>query len=483
MTIVIEVHNGYSQIIGQLTKPCIDQLRFATSYAVPGSFFSKAYQNGYWDGRRHLFNIKGQTFPTGLLSYVKEILQQNQFLYSIKDCRKKPTPSLSLQFHNTTLRPYQEDTVKQSMYKQRGIIRIATAGGKTVTAAKLIADLSVPTLILIHKRDIFWQIIETLERTLQVPIGRIGIGEVKIEPITVAMIQTVARVFDKDTEDDEEDIPELDDPSMVTDFVSKVQCVIVDEGHHISQGQYEAVLKHCPEAFYRYALSATPFRSDKADLVIEAHTAKKIVDISASHLIELGYLAKPDFYMCQFKHSKQPTSLSYAQLYTQEIVTNTARNDLIIELAKKFLKARKTILIAVTRIEHGEILEALLKAIEPTTVFAHGEVNSEERRQILKELDARTRQIVIATTVFGEGVDVPNLDVLINAKAAESAVDALQLAGRALRITPTKKTATIVDIMDTGCRFFEKHAKSRHVTYKTERLYHTKEIVSANDIP
>lgn len=369
------------------------------------------------------------------------------------------------------LRPYQLDTVTQAYQRQRGVIRIGTGGGKSWVAASITHKLQVPTLILIHKRDIFWQLIDTFETGLGVSIGRIGDGVVDIQPVTVGMIQTISRLFDPKSKKDKEEWTDVDDPASVVQYVKSVRCVIVDEGHHVSQGQYETVLSHCDNSYYRFALSATPFRSDQADIVLEAYTAKKFVDISASFLITQGYLAAPTIYMCEFHHKRQPTDIKYPQLYKQEIVTNSSRNQYIVDLAKKALGNNKTVLIAVTHIEHGELLEALCKSIEKTSIFVQGETDSKSRQKVLADLNERKVKLVISTSVFGEGIDVPNLDVLINAKAAESAVDSLQLAGRALRITPQKTKATIIDILDVGCRYFEKHAKSRIETYQIEPLY------------
>lgn len=481
--LVIEVQNSHSKIVGALSKICIDQIKFATSYAIPGAHFSKAFQRGFWNGRRDLFETKNQTFPTGLLSKVRALLVQNGLPHSIKDLRVRPKPTLAVELSpSVQLRPYQVEAVASCPKKQRGVIKIATGGGKSLVASGIIANLKVPTVILVHKRDLLWQLVETLESTLGVPIGKIGAGKVEIHPISVCMIQTAARLFDPKVKVDKEELEELDDPEEVQDYLKQVSCVIADEAHHLASVQYETVLSNCPSAFYRFGLSATPFRADQADLLIESHTAPKFVDISASYLIENGYLAQPTIYMYQFKHKRQPTDLSYAELYTSEVVNNTGRNTLIVELAQAAVNQGKTALVSITRVEHGHILEGLLKQTEPSTIFAHGQMDSLDRKEILKELNLGKRKIVISTTVFGEGVDVPNLAVLINAKAAESSVDSLQLAGRVLRITPTKNTATIIDIADAGCRFLEKHATSRSVTYKLEPKYNVKEVKLLSEV-
>ena len=89
---------------------------------------------------------------------------------------------------------------------------------------------------------------------------------------------------------------------------------------------------------------------------------------------------------------------------------------------------------------------------------------------------------MIATTVFGEGIDCPSLDVLVNAKANQSSIDSLQLVGRALRKTPTKDKVTVIDIYDDHCKYLGKHAKSRLKIYKSEPEFVIKKIKTPGDI-
>lgn len=482
--IEVEVHNTYSFIQGTLSKLCLDQLRFVTSYSVPGNYFSRAYKSGHWDGRRHMFNLRDQSFPTGLLHKVRSILIQNNLQFKVIDCRVKPPVALSFLWDSDIkLRDYQSQAIELAPKKQRGIVRIATGGGKSYVAAGIINEIKVPTLILIHKRDIFWQLIESLEKSLGVPIGKIGAGYVEPRSLTVGMIQTVARAFDPKIKVDKEDRDtKVLNPELLRKAIQSFQCIITDETHHLASDQYELVLSKCDQAFYRFGLTATDFRTDNADILIEAFTAPKFVDISASSLIGQGCLAAPTIYMYKFSQDKQPSGSTYHDVYSACIEQNCRRNDVVVEICKKALKANKTILVAINRVEHGKILENLLKVVEKSTFFAHGSVDSKVRKQVLEDLNEGKRKIVISTTCFGEGVNVPNLSVLVNAKAADSAVDAMQLAGRCLRVTDTKKTATIIDLADYGCKYLTSHTKNRIEIYKTEPKFKVVDVDSINEI-
>ena len=228
--------------------------------------------------------------------------------------------------------------------------------------------------------------------------------------------------------------------------------------------------------------SASPWREDLADLVLDAYAGPKCVDISASELILRGYLAKPTIYLYKFDHGR-PDVRGYSTVYDRQVVKNIFRNKLIVQLALKAVSNDKTCLVAITRIEHGQILELMLKELLGDKVkFTHGAIDSLERKQIMKDLNDRKLQVVIATTVMGEGVNLPELQVLINCKAADSSVDSFHLVGRVLRRTPTKSTATIIDIYDDHCKYLGGHSKSRLKIYKTELEYTIKEVKSIDQV-
>ena len=116
---------------------------------VDGYQFSPAYKSGYWDGIIDFYNKDNDTFPTGLVPKVEEILGRLQtamgsrgymFQFEIIDDRpdkfmevEEMDSEIKLNGDNgeiITLRDYQYDSVKSIIEKQTGIINVATNGGK-----------------------------------------------------------------------------------------------------------------------------------------------------------------------------------------------------------------------------------------------------------------------------------------------------------------------------------------------------------------
>ena len=455
------------------------------SYEVPGALFSEQFQNKHWDGRKKLFNKRSLSFPTGLFSMFREACAYHNISYTVDDMRTVPVLGDKISIKGITLRDYQLEAADVAIKRQRGMIRAATGSGKTEIIAELIGRTNLPTLVLIHKQDIFHQLVERLEKRLGVTIGRMGCGVIAPEKITVGMIQTVHRAFGGDLrgyKDIEPDKTVITKPEQVQQVVSNAECVIIDECHHLGANIFGKVLPYCEKAYYRWGFSASPFREDNADLLLDAHTGAKCVDISASELIRRGYLSKPQIYLYTFDHGR-PNAFGYPHMYEQQVVKNTFRNKVVVQSVLKAAAAHKSCLIAVTRIDHGKMLEAMLKHCVPGKIkFASGQIDSDERKQILKDLNNKKLTAVIATTVFGEGIDCPTLDVLINAKANKSAIDSLQLVGRCLRKTDTKSRVTVIDIYDDHCKYLGKHSKDRLNIYRTEPEFAIRKISKPDEI-
>jgi superfamily II DNA or RNA helicase len=481
--IQIEINNVRSKLIGELDSKIISSLYNKLSAEVVGSYYAQQ-RTPYWDGKKHFFAKASRSFSTGLLNYVREVLDKNHIEYEYNDLRIQPQLGSELPLHDIVLRDYQLDAVKKAIPRQRGIIKSATGSGKSAVAVALIGKLNIKTLLLIHKKEVFYQLIETLERLLQIPVGKIGDGLCEIQSISVGMIQTIARAFDPKVKVEKEDEKVVSEHGQqIIEFVKEVECLIADECQHLAADTFKVVFDSAEKAFYRYGFSASPWRTDNMDMLIEAGTASKIVDLSASKLIDQGYLVPPKVYLFDFKHQRKTRKGEpYSVIYQEEVDENADRNHLICNLALKAVQQDKSVLIAVTHIEHGEILEKMLQRVYPDAIFIHGSMNTKIRRQVLDDLRAKKRKLVIASTVFGEGLDVISLDCLINAKAAASSVDAFQLLGRVLRLAPNKSQAYVIDIFDNGCKHLGAHAQERLRIYSTEARYKLIPVKSIEEV-
>jgi hypothetical protein len=75
------------------------------------------------------------------------------------------------------------------------------------------------------------------------------------------------------------------------------------------------------------------------------------VMVTASDLIKLGYLVKPDIYFVPIKQVYQ--GKNYNTIYNQAIVENENRNKIVYKITQQMYKRNKHILILFKTIKHG----------------------------------------------------------------------------------------------------------------------------------
>ena len=157
---------------------------------------------------------------------------------------------------NGSLREEQILAAEELLKHDTGVLSATTAFGKTVIAAKLIAERKTSTLILTHRRQLlsqwtvklteFLEIDETLptlekkkgRKKKQSLIGQIGAGKSRPSGIIdVAIMQSL-------------------NSSEVKEWVKNYGMVIVDECHHVPAFSFEQILKSV-HAKTVYGLTAT----------------------------------------------------------------------------------------------------------------------------------------------------------------------------------------------------------------------------------
>ena len=108
-----------------------------------------------------------------------------------------------------------------------------------------------------------------------------------------------------------------------------------------------------------------------------------------------------------------------------------------------------TTLIFVTQIEHGLILVDLLEEqLNCKVPFIRGEMPEEQRTKVKKGLISNRINVVISTTSWREGVNVPSLSAVVLGGGGKSEIQTLQGIGRGLRKTKDKDEVIIVDFLD-----------------------------------
>lgn len=263
---------------------------------------------------------------------------------------------------------------------------------------------------------------------------------------------------------------------------------LVHNCHNIPSNIIFNVSCMAKNAYYRIGVSATPWRDSDDDILIEAaiNIRKPSLSINASKLISKGKLTPCVINFVKIKNDNIEWQGSYNKTYNEAISNNFKRNLKIIDLTIKELNNNKTILILVNKIEHGNLLKALLenklknnkvnvnhngKSYDVSNIeFVSGVDDCDKREAIFKSVKSGFTRILIGSTIADEGLDLPCLDTLILAGSGKVSTRAFQRIGRVLRLYPGKTKAIIYDMMDLQSTFY-KHYLVRKALYETEPLW------------
>lgn len=270
----------------------------------------------------------------------------------------------------------------------------------------------------------------------------------------------------------------LENKAKIRKLFSETQAIIVDEAH-LAAIVIETLANHAPKAYYRFGLSATPWREDNQEIRLEGCLGKKIIEISPTFLIERGFLVPPKIYMIPIKHNEP--SENYADSYVKHVTKCWERNFRIKQFAEAFQENGRPTMIIVDRIEHGNILEKMIK----NSVFVPGSDKGDDdpddqeqdyRRRMLNKCE-NNEIILIGTQWLNTGIDAPAISVLIMAGSTQASATVLQTIGRVLRTHPSsgKSDAVVIDFLNAD-KHARKHSLARKRVYQSEAGFELREI-------
>lgn len=480
----IIIKGNTSQIIEESDLEHVLALDKHLSFYVIGSEHTAAFRGYFnsngdfikWDGFKKLLTPT-LLFPTGLLDRVKDFYTAAGKTLEIVDRRPpksigKPKDIISkLQSLNKPPRPYQLEVLDVVDQNDRGIIKIATGGGKSLVAALIAAHLGKKTIIYVIGKDLLYQFHSFFSETFDEPIGIVGDGKCEIHDINIVSIWTVGQALGMDKKDilldseDDEEIVSKNKYTYILKMLSETKVHIIDECHMSACETIQQVFKKT-KAEHLYGLSGSPWRDDGQDLLIESILGKYIVNISASTLIKANYLAQPLIRFRVVPPYPYELAKAYQSIYKKYIVENDVRNGLALDAAKSLVGKGYQTLVLFSSLKHGKILYDLFKQ-HMRCALLDGSNDNEERAQVKKDLMDHKIDCVLASKIFDIGVDIPSLSGLVLACGGKSTVKALQRVGRVIRSYPGKKYAVIIDFIDQATYLME-HSKTRYRIYVSE---------------
>lgn len=427
------------------------------------------------------------------------------------------------------LRQYQSDAVFSFLSSSgQGVITAPAGSGKTNMALYAFYSYAVPTLWLTHTKDLMYQT-KTRAESLISDIGTVGllgdsVKDLGSKKLIIATVQTLQRN------------PDLVD--ILKDFIG---FVVVDEAHHCPSSVFIEVITKFP-ARYLLGVTATPDRKDQLERLMYLAIGPEVARVDRDQLYRDGALIKPTVNFIYTDYVDQQDGVNvdaggedmdYNALLNR-LMSDAERKEMIaLKILKGWQEHGSTIVLSESIrycYELKELLEqdcGLLKH-KPRIAVIHGtlskytwqvagteqnairavqsgqaveyhkkgkkfeikvqqytdeemknwQMSKKKRLEVVEKLKNREIDIVFATQLAREGLDVPHLSVLhmVTPKRGDMSKDRSdgsaveQEVGRVMRPdwSNPDKTCVVYDYVDYNVGVFKSQYYSRRRVY--ERL-------------
>jgi len=391
-------------------------------------------------------------FPSGFLPIVQTRAAKELRTLDVLDVRPA-APARDESVNVSWLRDYQREALEAVCARERGILWLPTAAGKTATASSIVASFpSGRWLFLVHRLSLLNQTATAFQTWTSENAGRVGESGWRPRRFTVATFQTLAaRLANGDAE--------------ARALLEAADGVIVDEAHALAASTFTTVMGCATNARFRIGLSGTPLaRGDRKSSLVVGATGPVIYRMRPKVLVERQVLARPTIRMIDVLHDEMPDA-TWPTVYDRLVVHSPKRNALVVEAVRR---AEKPCLVFVQAVEHGHVLVRALTRAGIRCGYVHGAHTTEQREAAIADLVAGRIDVLLCSVIFQEGVDVPALRSVVIAAGGQSTIAAIQRVGRGLRTQAGKTSCDVWEFLDRGQRWLEAHSRARRRAYEAE---------------
>ena len=369
------------------------------------------------------------------------------------------------------LRPYShqkeilEDLrVEREVYgSYKNLVVAATGTGKTMIAAfdykSQIKNEDKKLLFLAHRKEILQQSIETFRNILKDQnFGELWVDREKPEVFNhvFASIQTLNsndnyNKFSKDYFD----------------------YIVIDESHHSVASSYLRLLKYYePEILL--GLTATPERMD-GENILEYFNNRIASEIRLGDAIDRKLLSSFNYFgvtdPVDLRHLHW-TRGGYEVSELENVYTKSKqRVQVILDAMDRYLKDMvtfKAIGFCVS-IKHANFMANSFNKVGIKSVALHSESSEEERKLAKSRLQKGEINCIFTVDLFNEGVDIPDIDVVLFLRPTESLTVFIQQLGRGLRLSEGKDVLTVLDFIGQAHKNYDFSFKLRALIGKINR--------------
>lgn len=322
----------------------------------------------------------------------------------------------------------------------KAFIVLATGLGKSVILAEVVAQLlrddALPTkrvLVLAHTRELVKQLHRTFWYHLPkwIATHQMADGERSTfwDGITFATVQSV-----------------LSGMSTMPTF----DLVVVDEAHHAASPTYTTVLEGLGLA-QLIGATATPWRGDEFD--IESIFGRPSFSMGIEDGMKRGFLADVDYRLLadnidwNVVQEQSAKHYSVRQLNTRLILPTRDGEAAKIIQRVRTENGSRAIIVFTRSVQHATEMAGMLRmyGIRAESMSSH--VPPREQDLLMTRFRSGEIDCICSVDIFNEGVDVPDVDLIVFMRVTHSRRIFVQQLGRGLRLSPHKKSVTVLDFV------------------------------------
>lgn len=342
-------------------------------------------------------------------------------------------------------RDYQEKAVELMLKFGSGHVVSPPGSGKTSIGMVAISKHATKALVIVHTKVLANQWADRCRKQLMDPFGQPVepsiIGDGKFDDtgrVVIATYQSLHKI-----------------PFMKRyEWSKQFGLTIGDEIHVVGAHTFSDVMMSMAGR-YRLGLTATPEREDGLTPLIWYHMGPKLLAVSLQDLEERGLVMLP-------RIERLSTGWSFDndgddnpdwQKTVNAMCGNNGRNAKLLARVAQAVKMGRQVLVLSPRVAHCELLANALRSMGMKASALVGKMSKTKRAETLALADERKLDVVTATQLADEGLDLPRLDTVVLAVPTKALGRIQQRIGRTMRPAPGKLHPLVIDAVDQDGAF------------------------------
>ena len=452
-----------------LTESDIDYIITNTKKYVKGYYNTSDFMLKLWDGKVSHFNEEGFTFyymiqeVVPLLRVLGYDTDSDIEVHDFRETYTKPEKidDSFLVEHGIQLRWFQADAVNQIIDHEKGIVAVATAGGKTRIShciSKVYDSVGMKSIVITPNNKLVNQ---TYDEYVSGNMNVCKISEKDSRKKIVEKLETYDHVIGTFKKiNNNRDL--LEDKKYV---------LIWDECHILGDVMANLLKNELSECPIRIGLTGSlPKDNQKKEKIFCHIGGDSLINLEARELIDMGYAAKEEIYMIKTNHKKFHQHFDQTKwTWRKEQAYMDNNKDRFYAIVKYLDSLPKENTLVLCRNSIGNMLST-----HYGIPFIDKDTSTKNREELYDAFEVSDGEWLFAS--FGTsatGISINRIFQLVLIDVGKDSISIIQSIGRGLRKDGIVNKVVIHDIY-ADSKYSLRHANERMSLYKKKKYNFTK---------